>query len=109
LYRDLKLRGSIVKDGELILLPQEQIFAKIGGVWNLSSEQGNLGSFFLTNVRVVWHANLATNFNVSLPFMQIVSFFYFMSSCILVARNATTHHYVRFANIFLWHRRRVSE
>jgi hypothetical protein len=72
LYRDLKLRGSIVRDGELILLPQEQIFAKIGGVWNLSSEQGNLGSFFLTNVRVVWHANLATNFNVSLPFMQIV-------------------------------------
>jgi Bardet-Biedl syndrome 5 protein len=73
LFRDLKLRGSIVKDGELILLPQEKIFAKIGGVWNLSSEQGNLGSFFLTNVRVVWHANLATNFNVSLPYMQIVS------------------------------------
>lgn len=73
LYRDLKLRGSIVKDGDLILLPQEQIFAKINGVWNLSSEQGNLGSFFLTNVRVVWHANLATNFNVSLPYMQIKS------------------------------------
>ncbi len=62
-----------MKDGELIMLPQEQIFAKINGVWNLSSEQGNLGSFFLTNVRVVWHANLATNFNVSLPYMQIVS------------------------------------
>ena len=31
LYRDLKLRGSIVKDGELILLPQEQIFSKING------------------------------------------------------------------------------
>jgi Bardet-Biedl syndrome 5 protein len=73
LYRDLKLRGSIVKDGDLILLPQEQIYSKINGVWNLSSEQGNLGSFFLTNVRVVWHANLATNFNVSLPYMQIVS------------------------------------
>jgi Bardet-Biedl syndrome 5 protein len=73
LYRDLKLRGSIVKDGDLVMLPQEQIYAKINGVWNLSSEQGNLGSFFLTNVRLVWHANLATNFNVSLPFMQIVS------------------------------------
>jgi hypothetical protein len=73
LYRDLKLRGSIVKDGELILLPQEQIFNKIPGVWNLSSEQGNLGVFFLTNVRIVWHANLAANFNVSLPYMQIVS------------------------------------
>jgi hypothetical protein len=54
------------------LLPQEQIFAKVPGVWNLSSEQGNLGAFFLTNVRIVWHANLANNFNVSLPYMQIV-------------------------------------
>lgn len=73
LYRDLKLRGSIVKDGELILLPLEEVFTKINGVWNLSSEQGNLGSFVFTNVRVVWHANLATNFNVALPYMQIVS------------------------------------
>lgn len=71
LYRDLKLRGSIVKDGDLILLPQEEIFSKIAGVWNLSSDQGNLGTFFLTNVRVVWHANLASNFNVSLPYMQM--------------------------------------
>jgi Bardet-Biedl syndrome 5 protein len=73
----MKLRGSIVKDSELILLPQEQIFAQIHGVWNLSSEQGNLGSFFLTNVRLVWHAKLASNFNVSLPYMQIVSFLHF--------------------------------
>lgn len=73
LYRDMKLRGSIVKDNELILLPQEQIFSKISGVWNLSSEQGNLGSFFLTNVRLVWHANLASNFNVSLPYLQMRS------------------------------------
>jgi Bardet-Biedl syndrome 5 protein len=42
-------------------------------VWNLSSDQGNLGTLFLTNVRVVWHANLAANFNVSLPYIQIVS------------------------------------
>jgi|EP01033_Poteriospumella_lacustris_P005748 Bardet-Biedl syndrome 5 protein len=73
LYRDLKLRGSIVKDNELILLPQEQVFNRIPGVWNLSSEQGNLGCFFLTNVRIVWHANLAANFNVSLPYMQVKS------------------------------------
>lgn len=72
-----------MKDGELILLPQEQIFNRINGVWNLSSEQGNLGVFFLTNVRIVWHANLAANFNVSLPYMQIVS----LSSCLL--RNET--------------------
>lgn len=27
----------------------------------------------MTNVRLVWHANLASNFNVSLPYMQIKS------------------------------------
>lgn len=73
LYRDLKLRGSIVQGNELILLPKEQVFTKLNCVWNLSSDQGNLGTFFLTNVRIVWHANLATNFNVSLPYMQVKS------------------------------------
>lgn len=71
LYRDLKLRGSVVKDNELILLPLEQVYSKVAGVWNLSSDQGNLGTIFLTNVRIVWHANLAANFNVSLPYIQI--------------------------------------
>lgn len=71
LYRDLKLRGAIVQDSELILLPKEQVFSKYTGVWNLSSEQGNLGSFYITNVRIVWFANLAEGFNVSLPWTQI--------------------------------------
>jgi hypothetical protein len=43
------------------------------GVWNLSTDQGNLGTFFITNVRVVWFAKLAENFNVSIPFLQMVS------------------------------------
>lgn len=29
LYRDLKLRGAIMKNKELILLPQEQIYNKV--------------------------------------------------------------------------------
>ena len=45
----------------------------MNGVWNLSSEQGNLGTFFITNVRLVWHANLVETFNVSIPYMQIAS------------------------------------
>lgn len=73
LYRELKLRGSIMKDGEVMLLPLEQVYNKYDGVWNLSSEQGNLGTFHFSNVRVIWYANLAANFNVSLPFMQIKS------------------------------------
>ena len=71
LYRELKLRGAIVRERQLNLLPGERVFSKVDGVWNLSSEQGNLGTLFVTNVRVVWHANLAENFNVSVPYMQI--------------------------------------
>lgn len=52
---------------------QEQIYSKVNGVWNLSSEHGNLGTFFVTNVRVVWFANLAENFNVSVPYLQMKS------------------------------------
>lgn len=73
LYRDLKLRGAITRDKDLILLPHEQVYSKIQGVWNLSSDQGNLGTFFITNVRLVWHANLAENFNVSIPYLQMKS------------------------------------
>ncbi len=45
--------------------------AQVHGAWNLSNEQGNLGTFFVTNVRLVWHANLAETFNVSIPYMQV--------------------------------------
>jgi Bardet-Biedl syndrome 5 protein len=71
MYRELKLRGSILKDGEVMLLPLEKVFSRYDSVWNLSSDQGNLGTMYMTNVRVVWHANLASNFNVSLPYIQI--------------------------------------
>lgn len=39
LYRDLKLRGAVVNEKELIQLPDERIFNKIPGVWNLSADQ----------------------------------------------------------------------
>jgi Bardet-Biedl syndrome 5 protein len=41
LYRDLRLRGSIVCEGELTLLPHEQLYSKVEGVWNLSSDQAS--------------------------------------------------------------------
>lgn len=71
LYRDLKLRAAIIKEKALVLLPREEVYNKLSGIWNLSSDQGNLGTFYITNVRVVWHANLAENFNVSMPYLQI--------------------------------------
>ena len=73
LYRDLKLRCAIIREKELMLLPKENLNSKINGVWNLSSDQGNLGTMYISDVRVVWFANLAENFNVSIPYMQIKS------------------------------------
>lgn len=71
LYRDLKLRGALIQNKQLRLLPQEQVYDKVSGVWNLSSDQGNLGTFFITNVRLVWHANINESFNVSIPYLQM--------------------------------------
>ncbi|KAM7049362.1 BBSome complex member BBS5 isoform 1-T1 [Acridotheres tristis] len=73
MYRDLKLRSALIQNKQLRLLPQEQIYDKVNGVWNLSSDQGNLGTFFITNVRIVWHANMNDSFNVSIPYLQIHS------------------------------------
>ena len=71
LYRDLKLRGSIISNHRLNLLPHEEVYNQVTDTWNLSADQGNLGVFFVTNIRLVWHANLAQNFNVSVPYMQM--------------------------------------
>ncbi|XP_059962918.1 Bardet-Biedl syndrome 5 protein isoform X2 [Mesoplodon densirostris] len=71
MYRDFKLRSALIQNKQLRLLPREHVYDKINGVWNLSSDQGNLGTFFITNVRIVWHANMNDSFNVSIPYLQI--------------------------------------
>lgn len=44
LFRDLKLRSVLfTPNKQLKILPGEQIYDKIQGVWNLSSDTGNLG------------------------------------------------------------------
>lgn len=73
LYRELKLRGAIVTNGQLNILPQEQVYNTINGVWNLSSDQGNLGTFIISNIRLTWFADINDTFNISLPHMQIAN------------------------------------
>ncbi|XP_036346698.1 Bardet-Biedl syndrome 5 protein homolog [Rhagoletis pomonella] len=73
LYRDLKLRGAIVLSGQLIIMPDELVYNNVNGVWNLSSDQGNLGSFVVTNIRLVWFADANDTFNISLPYLQIAN------------------------------------
>ena len=73
MYRELKLRAMITESQKLRLLPLEQIVSTINGVWNLSSDHGNLGTMIITNVRVVWYANMNDQFNLSLPYIEISS------------------------------------
>ncbi|CAI4231113.1 unnamed protein product [Auanema sp. JU1783] len=72
LYRELKMRGAIIDDNEdLKLLPGEQMCERLSGVWNLSHDQGTLGVFVITNLRIVWFAQTNTNYNVSIPYLQL--------------------------------------
>jgi Bardet-Biedl syndrome 5 protein len=71
LYREVAMRAALTSNRDLNLLPQEQLYTKLGGVWNLSSDKGNLGTLFITNVRVVWQCKLNDNYNVSIPYLQM--------------------------------------
>ncbi|KAJ1347735.1 hypothetical protein KIN20_002877 [Parelaphostrongylus tenuis] len=74
LYRELKMRGAIVDERHnLKLLPLEQLIENVSGVWNLSTDQGTLGCFVITNVRLVWFASTNPLYNVSVPYLQLYS------------------------------------
>ncbi|XP_053615543.1 Bardet-Biedl syndrome 5 protein homolog [Plodia interpunctella] len=73
MYRDLKLRTAVIQHKQLKVLPLEKICLNEHSIWNLSSDSGNLGSMVVTNVRVVWHADVNDAFNVSMPYITIES------------------------------------
>ena len=39
MYRELKLRGAILTEKQLRVLPLETVVSTVNGVWNLSSDQ----------------------------------------------------------------------
>jgi len=47
------MRGSVIKDNNLILMGKENIHRKYDNVYNYG-ENPNKGAIFLTNVRFVW-------------------------------------------------------
>lgn len=62
-----------MQNKQLKILPLEQVFTTLHGVWNLSSDQGSLGTLIISNVRIVWFADMNEGFNISLPYLQIES------------------------------------
>ncbi|KAG5337988.1 BBS5 protein, partial [Acromyrmex heyeri] len=71
IYREIKLRSGIIRENRLVLLPQEKVHSSVKDVWNLSIEQGNIGTFIITNIRLVWYADVNYQFNVSIPYLTI--------------------------------------
>lgn len=72
-YREMRLRSAVLSKGRLNHLKSEEVINEINGVWNLSSDQGNLGTLLSTNVRLLWYADVNDNFNMSLPWLQMQS------------------------------------
>lgn len=73
IYREIKLRSGIINEKRLTLLPQETVHSTSPDVWNLSVEQGNVGTFIVTNIRVVWFADVNPQFNVSIPYLTVAN------------------------------------
>lgn len=73
LYRDMKMKGFLTQDKNPISLPSEKMISKYLSVANVVNEQAVNGTFFITNVRIIWFSNTVDNFNVSLPWIQVKS------------------------------------
>ncbi|KPI83209.1 hypothetical protein ABL78_7766 [Leptomonas seymouri] len=69
IYRELRVRGAIVQGGNVVLLRGEQVISRNTGVTNVSKDEGIMGTFVVTNIRIVWFAGEET-FNVSVPYLQ---------------------------------------
>jgi Bardet-Biedl syndrome 5 protein len=72
-YREIKVRAAILANKQLRLLPLEEVYDKIHGVFNVSNDQGSPGILMITNVRVVWYAEMNDYHNVSIPYLQMKS------------------------------------
>ncbi|XP_031846996.1 Bardet-Biedl syndrome 5 protein isoform X2 [Nomia melanderi] len=73
IYREIKLRSGIMNENQLTLLPQETVHSTLQDIWNLSLEQGNIGTFIVTNIRLVWFADMNYQFNISIPYFTIAN------------------------------------
>ncbi|OHT03363.1 Bardet-Biedl syndrome 5 protein like protein [Tritrichomonas foetus] len=71
LLREQKLRSSLIKDNNLILLSGEQVMKKVDGVANFSGDVAKVGTAIVTNYRFVWYSEIVSNFNVSIPLILL--------------------------------------
>ncbi|KAH0791801.1 bardet-Biedl syndrome 5 protein [Histomonas meleagridis] len=71
LLREQRLRSSIIKDGKLILLINEQVILRLDGISNFAGLQAKSGTAIVTNLRFIWYSEIVSNFNVSIPLILL--------------------------------------
>ena len=65
MYREVKLRAAIIDSRKLRLLPMEQIYSEVPGVYNLSSDTVTLPSYYHHNITLRWILLLFLRFILS--------------------------------------------
>jgi Bardet-Biedl syndrome 5 protein len=73
MYRDIKMKGFLTNDKNIITLTGEKILNKYPSVTSLTNDQAVIGALILTNIRILWYSNNIDTFNLSLPWIQIKS------------------------------------
>ncbi|KAG8343767.1 putative Bardet Biedl syndrome 5 protein [Trypanosoma vivax] len=71
IYREMRLRSSAIRDGELVLLEDEHLFTRLRGVSSVGVEGGYVGTFFTTNLRLAWCSQNKPEHNISIPLLQV--------------------------------------
>ena len=71
-YREIFIRKIITENDQLILWDREKIINQYQNVWNLGKNEGKLGKFYFTNIRIVWVSSTNENFNISIPYTRIL-------------------------------------
>lgn len=85
MYRDLKLRAALIQNKQLRLLPREQVYDKINGVWNLSSDQVLkpeicLSYKLLKPFSAIWHLRRVHKMSRWVPLLKAKELFSFFLS-----------------------------
>ncbi|XP_049846563.1 Bardet-Biedl syndrome 5 protein homolog [Schistocerca gregaria] len=70
-YRDVLYNSDIIENRQLRVLPYEQIFGNVDGVWNLNYVEKPCGTFVLSNIRFIWFADENETNNLSVPFLCV--------------------------------------
>jgi hypothetical protein len=71
LYREIKIKGFLTQDKNLIILPEEKLISRFTGASNIQNETAVNGIALITNIRIAWYSNNMDNLNFSLPWIQI--------------------------------------